>query len=149
MVGASRRPESDPDGPGLPDLLHDAVEDLWPDDFEWMFLAGRSRTRDDFVVDLEKATAEVLSFQNRARKPADHSPHWGGPGVVLEEYSTFVGFDDYGRLGSMPSERNFSANAATLLASASARLASTWALLASSSARLVSASSLVRRMFLD
>ena len=38
--------------------------------------AGRSRTRDDFVVDLEKATAEILSFQNRARKPADHSPHW-------------------------------------------------------------------------
>jgi len=26
--------------------------------------AGRSRTRDDFVVDLEKATAEILSFQN-------------------------------------------------------------------------------------
>ena len=77
----------DPDGPGLPDLFHDAVEGLWPDDFEWMFLgvAGRSRTRDDLVVDLEKATAEVLSFQNRARKPADHSPHWGGPGVVLEE----------------------------------------------------------------
>ena len=71
----------------LPDLFHDAVEGLWPDDFEWMFLgvAGRSRTRDDLVVDLEKATAEVLSFQNRARKPADHSPHWGGPGVVLEE----------------------------------------------------------------
>src|SRR5256884_3576230 len=38
--------------------------------------AARSRTRDDFVVDLGKATAEILSFQNRARKPADHSPHW-------------------------------------------------------------------------
>jgi hypothetical protein len=30
----------DPNGPGLPDLFHDAVEDLWPDDFEWMFLGG-------------------------------------------------------------------------------------------------------------
>ena len=29
-----------PNGPGLPDLFHDAVEDLWPDDFEWMFLGG-------------------------------------------------------------------------------------------------------------
>jgi hypothetical protein len=50
----------DPDGPELPDLFNDAVDGLWPSDYEWMLLP--SVVKDGvtaFEVYLEKAANEV------------------------------------------------------------------------------------------
>jgi hypothetical protein len=67
----------DPYGSDLADLFHYAVEGLWPDDFNWMLLAGAVKDAvTAFDVFLEKATDEVLRVHGWSIKPSEHSPNW-------------------------------------------------------------------------
>jgi hypothetical protein len=50
----------DPDGPELPDLFNDAVDGLWPSNYEWMLLSSVVKNGvTAFEVYLEKAANEV------------------------------------------------------------------------------------------
>src|SRR5436190_10509670 len=54
------RQPGDPDGPELPDLFHDAIDGLWPHDFEWMHLTGVVKDAvTNFEVYLERAADEI------------------------------------------------------------------------------------------
>ena len=57
----------DPGGPELPDLFNDAVDGLWPSDYDWMLLS--SVVKDGvtaFEVYLEKAANEVRKLHGLA-----------------------------------------------------------------------------------
>ena len=56
------RQPGDPDGPELPDLFHDAIDGLWPHDFEWMHLTGVVKDAvTNFEVYLERAADEIAT----------------------------------------------------------------------------------------
>jgi hypothetical protein len=70
---AGREP-GDPDGPELVDVFDDRIDGLWPDDYEWMFLAAVVRDAvTNFEVYVEKASAEVLAAHGAAINGA---PWW-------------------------------------------------------------------------
>lgn len=83
---------ADPDGPELPDLFAAAVEGLWPNDFEWMYLAGALKDAvTAFEVYLEKAAQEALrhhgkDFANKERAPLWRTiiEVWAALGVNIE-----------------------------------------------------------------
>jgi hypothetical protein len=67
----------DPDGPELPDLFHDAIDGLWPHDFEWMHLTGVVKDAvTNFEVYLERAADEILHFQGQQFGDRDKSASW-------------------------------------------------------------------------
>jgi hypothetical protein len=67
----------DPDGPELPDLFHDAIDGLWPHDFEWMHLSGVVKDAvTNFEVYLERAVDEILRFHGQQFDPREKSASW-------------------------------------------------------------------------
>ena len=62
---AANEPSSG-EGPELPDVFHDRVGGIWPDDFRWMFLSGALKDAvTAYEVYLEKAIEEVLCHNGR------------------------------------------------------------------------------------
>ncbi len=71
------RQPGDPDGPELPDIFHDAIDGLWPHDFEWMHLAGVLKDAvTNFEVYLERAADEILTFQGKHFDERKKSASW-------------------------------------------------------------------------
>jgi len=65
----------DSDEPELLETFESKVEGLWPNDYEWMFLAAVVRDAvTNFEVYLEKASAEVLAAHEAA---FTNPPRWG------------------------------------------------------------------------